>query len=113
MFEPEVMITKYSVGTYPDPDSINASLYQVEVEFRGKGRWAVCRMGRCYDKDAVAEYEPRPSEREDGWLDRFRFTSVAEALEVAKTVAQRIVVNGQTVEQVWEWEQAHSKDVSA
>lgn len=105
MFEPTVTVTKYTVGTYPDQESINAHLFDVDVEYRGKGRWAVCRMGRCYDKDGVADYEPIPSSREDDWLDRFRFTDVHEALLVAQKVAPKLVVNGQTAEQVWAWEQ--------
>lgn len=113
MAEPTVKITKYSVGGYPDPESINAHLYDVDVEYRGKGRWAVCWMGRCYDKDGVADYEPIPSSREDDWLDRFRFDSSDDALEVAKKVVLTLAVNGKTAAQCWEWEQPRREAVGS
>lgn len=103
--EPTVAVTQYTVSTYPNPDSINASLYDVSVEYRGKGMWAVCWMGRCYDRKGVADYEPIPSSRTDKWLKRFRFADVEMALAVAKQVAPTIVVNGKTAADTWAWEQ--------
>lgn len=108
MTEPRVMVTQYTVDGYPDPDSINASQYQVTVEYRGKGRWAVCRWGRCYDRNGVPEFEPIPSEREDDWLDRHRFADVDEAIAVAKRVVPTLVVNGYKAAEAWAWEWARN-----
>lgn len=96
----EVHITKYLVSCLP-LDDINTLTWSVNVEYAGNGRWAVRRMKRCYDIDGVQDWEPIPSEREDEWLDRYRF-DLDTALDVARRVAPTIVVNGLTPAQVLE-----------
>lgn len=57
----------------------------VTVEWRGADRWAVKFNGFCYDVDGLKEYESIPSEREDEFKARFRF-SRGEAVRVAREV---------------------------
>jgi len=102
--EPTVQVTQYAVNVYPDPDSINASLYEITVEYRGKGQWAVCWKGDCFDADGRRSYEPIPSERTGEWLARHRFDHDT-AIELAKRIAPTLMVNGMTAAGCWEWEQ--------
>ncbi|HCT81105.1 MAG TPA: hypothetical protein DGT23_31960 [Micromonosporaceae bacterium] len=112
MSEPTVRVSQYTICGYPNPDSINTHLYEITVEERGLGRWAVCRMGRCcYDHNGIEEYEPNPSGRDDEWLERFRFADVDEAIEVAKRVVPSIIINGRTAAQCWAWEQNRAKEL--
>jgi hypothetical protein len=98
---PEVHVTKYLVSCLP-LDSGNAAIWGVDVEYAGRGRWAVRQRGHsCYDIDGNTSWEPIPSEREDEWLDRHRF-DLDTALELARKVAPTIVVNGLTPAQVLE-----------
>uniref|UniRef100_UPI0035D9AFEB hypothetical protein n=4 Tax=Bacteria TaxID=2 RepID=UPI0035D9AFEB len=70
--EPIVQASKYSVNCLPE-DGIDSHVFEITVEYRGHGRWAVKRHSQCLGSDGTWEYEMRPSEREDEWLDAHRF----------------------------------------
>ncbi len=100
---PEVFVTPvaYQAGIWPDgEESINAGLFTVRVEYRGRGKWAVLHGARrCLGSDGEWDWESIPSEREDDWLATHRFT-LEEALELARKHAPRITVNGMTAFEV-------------
>lgn len=98
MTEPTVRVTRYEVSCVP-PDNIDAPHFTVAVEYRGRDLWAVVRMGECLGTDGEWDFEPRPSSREDDWLDTHRF-DLDTALRLAKEVAPELTVNGFTVADV-------------
>lgn len=92
--EPTERVTRYEVSCLP-PDNINARHFTITVEWRGGDHWAVCWFGECLGADGEWDYEPRPSSREDDWLETHRFT-LGIALMLAKQEAPKIRVNGRT-----------------
>lgn len=54
----------------------------VHVEWRGTGLWAVTRRGACLNRDGQWEFEPLPSNRDQAFFDRCRYT-LDEALRAA------------------------------
>jgi hypothetical protein len=93
--EPEARVTQYRVNCLTD-DDINGHLFGITVEYRGRGLWAVNRLGRCLGTDGVWDYESIPSEREDEWLATHRFDEET-ALQLAREAAPHVTVNGFTV----------------
>lgn len=86
--------TRYTVNLLPETD-INSHVFEITVEYRGNGRWAVLRHGQCLDQYGVWEYELRPSEREEDWIATHRF-DLDTALRLAKEAAPGVMVNGLT-----------------
>ncbi|RCH70507.1 hypothetical protein DT019_03180 [Streptomyces sp. SDr-06] len=97
--EPIVQATRYEVSLLPE-DNINRRHFTITVEWRGDDRWAVCRFHECLGKDGAWEYEPRPSERDDDWVEAHRF-GLDSALALAKQAAPDLVVNGHTAADAW------------
>jgi hypothetical protein len=93
--EPTVQATRYTVNCLPE-DGIDSHVFEIAVEYRGRGLWAVTRHSRCLAADGTWDWEMRPSEREDAWLDAHRF-DLDTALRLAKEAAPKITVNGFTV----------------
>ncbi|MBF6213735.1 hypothetical protein IU487_22215 [Nocardia puris] len=93
-----ITIDRYTVSCLPE-DHPELAHFTVDVEYRGRGRWAVARYKRCYDADGREDWEPIPSERTDEWLDRHRHDLDA-ALDIARRVAPTLTVNGHTVADV-------------
>ncbi|MFT9821218.1 hypothetical protein, partial [Lysinibacillus sp. NPDC056185] len=85
-----------SVNCLPE-DGIDSHVFEITVEYRGHGRWAVKRHSQCLGSDGTWEYEMRPSEREDEWLDAHRF-DLDTALKLARDQAPLVTVNGFTVD---------------
>ena len=93
--KPVVRVTKYTVSCFPEGDS-EASSWDVTVEERGPGRWAVCRWGnRVYGRRGQERFEPSPSNRSEAFKRAYRF-DLDEALDIAKRIAPKIVVSGMT-----------------
>lgn len=86
------MPTQYTICAL-DADHIDAHLFEVQVEYRGGGRWAVCRWKRCLDAAGDWDYESIPGEREDEWLATHRF-DLETALRLARVAAPKLTVNG-------------------
>jgi hypothetical protein len=93
--EPTVQPTRYAVSCVPEGD-INASVFGLTVEYRGRSLWAVIRHGSCLNSAGQWSYESIPSEREDEWLADHRF-DLDTAIKLAKEAAPLITVNGYTV----------------
>jgi hypothetical protein len=93
-------VTEYVVSAAPldDPE---AYTFGITVAWRSGDRWAVIRHGRCLGADGEWDYEPRPSSREDDWLEAHRFDRET-ALRLARETAPGITVNGRTWAQ---WQQ--------
>lgn len=63
---------------------------RLHVVWRSEGSWALCVPGTGYvlNRDGRWEYEPRPSDRDDAFLARTRYT-LDEALDVACAMVER------------------------
>lgn len=94
-------VTQYVVNAHPDPESLDGSIFDLTVEYRGNDLWAVCRHGRCLDASGRWSPEPRPGERDDEmWLAMHRFPERA-ALDLAAQWAPFLKVNGHTPREAW------------
>lgn len=91
-------VTEYEVCAIPE-DDITANAYAIKVAYRGRGLWAVIRLGYCLGADGEWSYESIPSERTDEWLAGHRFDKET-ALRLAVEHAPKVTVNGWTVEDV-------------
>lgn len=107
MAEPRAEVTQYTVTVFPE-DSINRHVYDITVERRAPGRWAVCRLRECLDVNGEWDWEPTPSERDDRWKALHRF-DLETALRLAKGAASGVVVNGMTAVECVELEQSHGQ----
>jgi hypothetical protein len=98
MPEPTVRPTRYEVNCLPEED-INARLFALTVEYRGRELWAVRRgtFHDCLGVDGTWDHEPNPSNRDDDWLAAHRF-DLDTALRLAKEAAPKVTVNGWTVQ---------------
>ncbi|MEW2402208.1 hypothetical protein [Streptomyces sp. NPDC046862] len=93
--EPTVQATRYVVSCF-EPDDQEGASFNLAVEYRGRGLWAVVRMSRCLGSNGTWSYESIPSEREDEWLAEHRF-DLDTAIKLAKEHAPLVTVNGYTV----------------
>ena len=93
--EATVKVTQYTVNCLPE-DGIDSHVFEITVQYRGDGRWAVLRHGWCLGSNGKWDYEMRPSERDDDWLSWHRF-DLDTALDLAKQAAPHITVKGFTV----------------
>jgi hypothetical protein len=76
----------YPPGT--DTDSIEGHHSGVSVVWRGLDMWAVTQEPHCLNSTGEWEYEPSPSNRDDAFLARCRFTR-DEAIEKARELVNR------------------------
>lgn len=106
MGDVRVEVTRYTVSVLPE-GSVNRGHYDVTVDWRGPGRWAVCWLGYCLGADGEWDYEPSPSNREDDWLEAHRF-DVDTALALAREAAPNVTVNGMTALECVQWEASRS-----
>lgn len=97
-----VRVTQHSVSVLPE-SSINHGSFEVTVDYRGGGRWAVKNRGFCLSATGEWDYESIPSEREDEWLADHRFHEET-ALRLAREAVQTITVNGWSVRKAMEVE---------
>lgn len=113
MAEPIVKVTKYTVNCLPEDDESDSDLFELTVEYRGVGRWGICRGShRCLGADATWSWgyawrdgaqEPATDdewteyhEGRNAWLAAHRFDEET-ALKLAKEAAPHVTVNGLTV----------------
>lgn len=90
-----VVPTRFTVSRLSD-DTPDFSVWSVNVEASGHGRWAVRNMSRCLNKSGEWEYEPQPSSRTSEWLDTVRWDNVDDAIAAAKEAEPHIRWNGLT-----------------
>lgn len=67
--------TRYTVSSVPE-SNVHFFRLSVSVERTSHvdgGQWAVRQRGQCLDSDGRWDWEPSPSDREDGWLATHRF----------------------------------------
>ncbi|MEV8353162.1 hypothetical protein ACFVTT_23410 [Streptomyces niveus] len=85
---------RYEVSILPEGD-INRHVFNIDVEYRGAGRWAVTRHGSCLGADGTWDFGIKEYDRGDDWLNSHRF-DLDTALRLAREHAPHIVVNGET-----------------
>jgi hypothetical protein len=92
--EAYAIATRFAVNLLPETD-INAHSYEITVDYRGNGLWAVVRHHQCMNAQGEWSWESIPSEREDEWVAEHRF-DLDTALRLAKEAAPGVTVNGCT-----------------
>lgn len=97
---PTVRTTGYTVSLLPEDATPDSRIFDVDVEYRGAGRWAVVHMSKCLGSDGEWDFGVKPYERGDDWLNAHRF-SEEEALRRAVEVAPTVIVNGVTAAQAF------------
>jgi hypothetical protein len=96
--EPKVQATRYEVSCLPI-DHPERRRFRLFVEVMDRYGWTVHDGGTCLDfgggwADGMSVYE-----RDDEWISAHRF-DLGTALNLAKTVAPTMSVNGRTVAEV-------------
>jgi hypothetical protein len=100
---PTIRATEFEVSLLPEEIGPEAASWSITVEYRGKDMWAVCGGRQCADAGGVFAFEPRPSERDDDWLTRYRFP-MERALEIAMRAVGEVRIYGKTAREVYqEW----------
>lgn len=80
MSEHQAIISAYSI----DIGRVDEIRIERARQIEGPALWAVRFRGDCLNKRGVWEWEPRPSSRDDDFLERCRFASAEEAIEAAR-----------------------------
>jgi hypothetical protein len=80
--------TRYVVSCLPE-DHAERYHFEITVEWRGKGKWAVKDGSYVLGSDGEWDYEPLPSSREDDWLATHRF-DLETALKLAAEQAPKM-----------------------
>ena len=94
--EPTVMAVEYTVNCLPE-DDYDSFAFEVRVQYRGNGRYAVIRSGDlCLGADGTWDHGVKEYDRGDDWLNAHRF-DLDTALRLAKEQAPLVTVNGHTV----------------
>lgn len=94
--EATVQAVEYTVNCLPD-DDIDGFVFQIRVQYRGAGRYAVIRGGdMCLGADGTWEHGVKEYDRGEAWLNAHRF-DLDTALRLAKEQAPLVTVNGHTV----------------
>lgn len=96
--------TEYTITCLPE-DNYDGHAWNITVEWRGAGLWAVKRNVHCLGRDGEWSHEHIPGEREDEWLAEHRFP-LDEALRLAKEAAPHVIVNGMTPADLLAWHEA-------
>ncbi|GAA3154222.1 hypothetical protein ACFQ0X_43995 [Streptomyces rectiviolaceus] len=91
--EPVVRAVEYTVNCVPD----DGYHFEIRVQHRGKGRYAVTRHGHsCLGADGTWDRGVKEYDRGDAWLNAHRL-DLDTALNLAKKAAPHVTVNGYTV----------------
>lgn len=93
--DPVVQAVEYSVNCMPE-DDLDSHVFEIRVQYRGNGRYAVIRMGSCLGADGTWDQGVKEYDRGDAWLDAHRF-DLDTALRLAKQQAPLVTVNGHTI----------------
>lgn len=76
-------------------NTVNAGVWNLRVEHRGRGAWAVLHHSQCLSSDGEWDWEPQPSSRTDEWKRTHRFDLVT-ALLLGQQHYNDLAVNGAT-----------------
>lgn len=76
--------------------SIGLDYWQVFIEYRSEGKWAVVFMGDAMNHDGEFDFENSPSNRTEEYILKHRFNSPEEALQCFKEKSN-LVINGQSI----------------
>lgn len=91
--------TEFRYSALP-PDHPESMHFEVTVNYRGQGLWAVIHGTRCWSRENERfEYERLPSGRAEEWLTDHRFL-LEEAQQLARRIAPKVSCNGWTVDAV-------------
>ena len=108
-------VRKFSVNAFPPgflDDNPDASMWVVDIEYRGENSWAVVHHGEVYDKNFVGEYEPLPSSRTKKFKKRFRH-DLPTAVDIAEELARTVTMMGMDWEGFMKWSEAKDAEKAA
>lgn len=88
--------TRYTLNAHPDERSPNASRYNVHVEVRHNGLWAIVHLGYYLGRDGLWTMHDDPADWRPG----------RDAMPVARRAATTVDVNGRTAVECAAWEQS-------
>jgi hypothetical protein len=97
--EAHVQPVKYQINLLTEEDSVDWWIWNLYVEWRGKGRWAVTDGHRVLNDQNEWDHEGSDDRSDDTWLATHRF-GLHEALDKAKRMVHRVKVNGMTAADV-------------
>lgn len=86
-------VTEYVVSAVPEDLIPDAFAWNVTVEWRSEGLWAVKWGPYCLSIRGKWDHEPIPSSRTNAWLAAHRFIE-QDALRRAHEMAPTVRVNG-------------------
>ena len=104
MDDARVTVTSYEVSIWPeDCSGMDSAMYCCSVTHSGYGNWSVRRGSASSDApvlgiDGQWHHERLPSERTKRELAEHRF-DLETALKLAREMAPRVTINGQTAEE--------------
>ncbi|QKW31456.1 hypothetical protein HUT11_35425 (plasmid) [Streptomyces seoulensis] len=90
-----IKAVEYTINCLPD-DDLDSHLFEIRVQYRGAGRYAVIRNGSCLGIDGTWDQGIKEYDRGQKWLDNHRF-DLYTALCLAQEQAPLVTVNGHTV----------------
>ncbi len=96
----ETNVSSFIVNALPEDiqkDSTDSYYFDIKVERKAHGRWAVLHNGDAYNIKGKREYEPLPSSRTESWKKRFRF-DLLTAIELAEKISHEVKLMSWTAE---------------
>lgn len=88
-----------------DRDEDDSEAWNVYIEYRSPGKYAVKDRFVQYDADGLSAHESLPSSRTEDSLERFRF-DLPTAVDIAYKLAEKVSVNGITARGYVVWNKA-------
>lgn len=73
--------------------------YHLSVEYRGPKAWTIANHSCSLNRNGEWEYEPYPSNRTDEFIERTRYGSPREALEIANHFRNRVTLWSEVVQE--------------
>jgi len=106
---PVARATTYTVSCLPEENG-EAPMWNVTVEYRGRGLWAVTQRGTfSLNTDGTWDVDPHCRNDDDEWRADHRF-AFAEAMDAAKQAAPHVRVNGRTPADLLEWQRQNATE---
>ena len=101
----KIRVSQYTVSCLPESEP-EAGSWDLVVEERGRGRWAVMNHGQCLKRNGEWMGERSGSHRDAVLLRATRF-DLQTALTIAEKYAPTVVINGFTPADLIEWRKTH------
>jgi len=98
----QATVYTFNAITGPAAESWDASMWNIQVSYRGKDTYAILHNDMCYHKKGEWDMEPISSSRTKTFIKTHRFP-LEIALSKAKKLAEEVTMMGRTAKQFEEW----------